>query len=129
MSTRAIIALPAKDGYETAWCWNNGGPSNLGRELRRYFKSEELVRKLIGEHSFSTVLGPYGLADIMSKFQEDDDKIICLPNARFVLKHGCQGGVVAGKAPDGHFGSIEEMLQEDLNYIYVFENGKWKTYK
>ena len=39
------------------------------------------------------------------------------------------GGVVAGAEPDGYFKTIDEMLEQDLNYVYVFEDGKWKTYK
>lgn len=123
MSTRAIIALPVGKGYETAWCWNDGGPDNLGYELRRYFKDEASVRQLIKEHSFSTIVGPRTIIGYM----REGDKCICLSN-RFLLKHPYDGKVVEG-GKNGFFQTVDEMLQCDLNYVYVFENGKWKTYK
>ena len=130
MSTRAIIALPVMGGFETAWCWNDGGPANLGAELRRYFTTEKDVRQLIDEHSFSTILGPRHIEECMNK----GDTAVAIPvnassSLRFALKHPHDGSVVEGKGKYGFFKSISDMLECDLNYVYVFENGKWKTYK
>ena len=125
MSTRAIIALPAKKGYNTAWCWNDGGPESLGRELRKYFTDEECVRQLVNLHSFSSIRGPRTVAEVMS----DEDTAVVLGNLRYALMHPHDGKVVAGKGEHGHFKDIKEMLEQDLNYVYVFEDGKWKTYK
>ncbi len=125
MSTRAIIALPTPKGYITAWCWNDGDPNNLGRELRSYFKSESHVRQLIKEHSFSTILGPRTITEYMS----DGDTACALSNLRYLLKHPYNGNVVAGTGKYGFFKSIDDMLQQDLNYVYVFNDGKWETYK
>lgn len=125
MSTRAIIALPTEGGYNTAWCWNDGGPQNLGRELRTYFKEEWLVKLLIEEHSFSSIWGPKTIKEYMLK----DDTAVVLPNVRFLLKHPHNGKVVAGSGEYGFFSDVKEMLEQDINYVYVFENGKWKTYK
>ena len=43
--------------------------------------------------------------------------------------HSNDGKVIAGKGKHGFFNTLNEMLGQDLNYVYVFENGKWKTYK
>lgn len=125
MSTRAIIALPTKKGYITAWNWYDGGPENLGRELRKYFTTESLVRQLISIHSFSTIFGSKSINDYML----DGDTAVALSNNRYALVHPHQRKVVAGSGKWGFFKTIEEMLGQDLNYVYVFENGKWKTYK
>ncbi len=125
MSTRAIIALPTSKGFITSWCWNDGSPNNLGRELRKYFKDEDDVRQLLRLHSFSSIWGPRTIKEAMS----DGDTAVVLSNLRFVLMHPYNGKVVAGKGKHGYFRTLEEMLGQDLNYVYVFEDGKWKTYK
>ena len=124
MSTRAIIALPTPTGFITTWCWNDGNPNNLGYELKRYFKEEKYVRQLISLHSFSSIWGPREINDVMS----DGDTLIAL-NSRCVLMHPHNGKVVAGKGEFGYFKSVKEMLEEDINYVYVFKNGKWEMYK
>ncbi|SFU94530.1 hypothetical protein [Butyrivibrio sp. M55] len=125
MSTRAIIALPVKGGYETCWNWNDGGPSYLGKELRTYFKDEASVKSLIQTKSFSTILGPRSINDYM----KEGDRAEALPNGRYLLLHKYQGGVIDGEGDNAFFKTIDDMLQCDINYVYVFENGKWKTYK
>ncbi len=124
MSTRAIIALPTPKGYITAWCWNDGGPETLGRELRTYFTDEDSVKQLLDLHSFSTICGPRTI----NEYMRDGDKAVVLSNTRFVLMHPHDGKVVAG-SDKGMFENVEDMLEQDLNYVYVFNNGKWKTYK
>ncbi|MBP5331912.1 MAG: hypothetical protein J6Y89_08690 [Lachnospiraceae bacterium] len=125
MSTRAIIALPTKKGYITAWNWNDGSPECLGQELKKYFKTEDDVRSLVSLHSFSTIFGPKQI----SEFVNDGDTAVMVANNRWVLQHPHDGKVVAGSGAHGFFRTIENMLEQDLNYVYVFENGKWKTYK
>ncbi len=46
-----------------------------------------------------------------------------------MYKHN--GKTVAGNGKYGFFRNIEDMLGQDLNYVYVFdpENNQWKTYK
>lgn len=128
MSTRAIIALPIDGGYETAWNWNDGSPSSLGTELRRYFKTEEQVRELIKEHSFSIICGKKDKDDLIQNYGTAEEEFKKLSNNRYILQHNRDGGVVEG-GENGFIKTINEMLKYDLNYVYVFENGKWKTYK
>ena len=56
MSTRAIIAYPVKDGYITAWQWDDGYHDNLGIKLEEEFTKEDDVKELISYHSFSCVV-------------------------------------------------------------------------
>ena len=130
MSTRAIVAIPVKDGYETAWCWNDGSPSNLGQELRKYFKTQAQVRELIKEHSFSFVCGKKFKKEMLEQFPEQvtENNFKLLSNKRYVLQHNHDGKVVCG-GENGFFTTIQEILEHDLNYVYVFENYRWKTYK
>ena len=127
MSTRAIIAykMPNYGTYATAWCWNDGGPENLGRELRRYFKDKTQVMELIKLHSFSTILGPKSII----KFMHEGDRAVCLSNNRFPLLHPHNGIVVEGRGELAYFDTIEDMLDQDVNYVYIFEDNKWITYK
>ena len=130
MSTRAIIAIPVKGGFETAWNWNDGSPMNLGRELRRYFKTKDQVKELITLHSFSTICGNKEKKELLHLFPNytTEDNFIKLSNNRYALQRDYDGHVVVGKE-NGFFESIKEMLEQDLNYVYVFKNGEWKTYK
>ncbi len=132
MSTRAIIAIPTKKGYKTAWCWSNGFPDCLGAKLRRYFKTEEEINELINLHSFSYIYSEREAEKRMKGFDLEyatNSSYVRLYNNAHVLMDEHDGKVVAGRGPYGFFKDIDEMLDQDLNYVYVFENGKWETYK
>lgn len=134
MSTRAIVAIPQKGGYVTAWCWNDGMPDSLGRELRTYFMDKASIQELIELHSFSTVCGEKLKKELMTEFPQQYEgekagKFVKLSNNRYALMWTNNGNVVAGAEPDGFFKTIDEMLGQDINYVYVFEDGKWITYK
>ena len=135
MSTRAIIAVPEEKGFSTVWVWSDGMPDNLGRELRNYFTDKASIQELLELHSVSCICGEQVKKDLMTDFPErfggDDPeaKFLQFSNGRYALMDGNDGNIVVGKAPYGHMDTIEEMLGQDLNYVYVFEDGKWKTYK
>ena len=133
MSTRAIIALPTAKGYITAWRWCDGDPATTGAELRKYFKNEETVRELIYSHSFDGIWGPSVLKDasIMKAVSSGIKSLKKLSNGRYLTQAPHMGKVVAGAGKYGFFKDTEEMLAQDINYLYVF-NPKtcgWKTLK
>ena len=130
MSTRSIIALPTDSGYITAWNWNDGGPENLGYELKNHFESEPQIRELIDHHSFSCVCDDACKTALITAWPSmvSEKDFIKLSNGRYIKKDRHHGKVVAG-GENGFFESVDEMLEQDLNYVYVFEDGKWKTYK
>ena len=138
MSTRAIIAIPTEKGYKTAWCWNDGFPDNLGRILRTKFKTKELADELVGHHSFSCLMTAKEVEEHKEWRKKNgigvndwDIKYIVLSNGCVLLSYPYNGKTVAGKGKYGFFSNIEDMLGQDLNYVYVFEEetGKWKMYK
>jgi excinuclease UvrABC helicase subunit UvrB len=132
MSTRAIIAIPVDGGYNTAWCWNDGYPDNLGQTLRRKFKTREQVLEIVESHSFSSLMTKRIKADYdeLCKSQCMDPATYKeLSNGTFLKIDPHHGGVVAGEGENGFFENVKQMLEQDLNYVYVFENDKWKTYK
>lgn len=135
MSTRAIVAVAEEKGFSTVWVWNDGMPDSLGRELRTYFMDKASIQELLELHSVSSICGEKMKKDLMTDFPErfggDDPyaKFIQLSNGRYALMDINDGNIVVGKAPYGHMDTIEEMLGQDLNYVYVFEDGHWKTYK
>ncbi len=127
MSTRAIIAKPVRGGYETAWCWNDGGLANLGYDLA-YFRSEEDVDSLINLHSFSCI-GDREEMKWWKRYNALGDKITELPNGMFARQHIHNGNVVAGEGENGFFRDIRTMLEQDLSFVYVFRDGKWDIYR
>lgn len=127
MSTRAIVAKPVEGGYETAWCWNDGGLAGLGYDLT-YFKTEEDVNGLIKLHSFSR-LGDYEEKRWWERYNMSGDRITELPNGMYARQDEHHGNVVAGEGENGFFRDIRAMLEEDLSFVYVFRNGKWDIYR
>lgn len=130
MSTRAIIAYPVKDGYITAWQWDDGYPENLGIKLKREFTKEDDVKELLSYHSFSCVVSEQEKNELIKEFPDTltEKEFIRLSNGMFILFYPFSGGVIEGE-DDGFFLSVEEMLQCDLNYVYVYNSGKWEVYK
>ncbi len=136
MSTRAIIAVPTAKGYKTSWNWCDSFPDDLGKTLRTKFTTKNLVDELISYHSFEAV---YTRSEFESYVRWRAENLIHSDGKRFIeLSNGCvlsmdihHGKTVAGSGKYGFFRTIDEMLEQDLNYVYVFEteSGKWKTYK
>jgi hypothetical protein len=136
MSTRAIIAVPTAKGYKTAWCWCNGFPEAIGKTLKTKFTTKAHTEELDSYHSFQTVhTRVEHNRHITWRKKEnihfEDDKFIELSNGCFLMMQLHNGKTVAGSGKYGFFRTIDEMLEQDLNYVYVFEteSGKWKTYK
>ena len=125
MSTRAIIAIPTENGYTGAWNWYDSFPNVLGRILRSNFKTLEQAEKLISYKAFGSIYTAKEKAEI----DKLNNYIEISGNSKkpLFLSHI---GVDIEKHPfPYHFDSIADMLAQDINYVYVFENGKWNTYK
>lgn len=127
MSTRAIIAIPTAKGYRTAWQWCDGFPYDLGKKLRNKFNTPELAKELVSHISFSSVMTKAEKEDYESDFTYGDFKE--LSNGLFLHVDSHDGRPVAGSGRYAFFKNIKDMLGQDLDYVYVFENGKWVTYK
>ena len=131
MSTRAIIAIPTPKGFITAWNWNDGGPENLGHELKKYFKSKSQVMELINAHSFNIVCGDELKDELMRLYPKwnTEENYTKLSNGRYIKQEPFGGKVVAGSGKYGFFHTLKDMLDQDLNYVYVFNDGEWEMYK
>ena len=57
-----------------------------------------------------------------------EDRFISLSNGTFLHMDKHDGKVVSGTGRYGFFRSIKRMLEEDIDYAYVFTDGKWKTF-
>ena len=124
MASRALIARCITNGFFSSWCWVNGDPINTGEMLRKYFKSDEEVDELI---SYKSILG------IFKDPADDNNKNISgiytkLKNGLY-LKHDDGEKIVVSGGRDGFFPSLSTMMKESVQYIYVFDNGSWITYK
>ncbi len=129
MSTRAIIAVPTAKGYKTAWCWNDAFPNDLGKKLRSKFTTKELADELVSHHSFSSLFSKKEKEDVEKEWPIHFGEFVELSNGSFILMHEHMGKTVAGSGKYGFFRTIQEMLGQDLNYVYVFNNGKWDLHK
>ena len=124
MSSRAIIASSIKNGYFSSWCWVNGDPVNIGKILRTNFMEQDEIEELI---SYKSILG------IFKDPSEDNHEFLTgsfakLKNGLYVKYDDGMDTVVSGGL-NGFFPTISTMLKENVQFIYVFDEGTWKTYQ
>lgn len=124
MSNRALIARRITNGYFSAWCWINGEPGNMGEILRAYFTSDEYVDELV---SYKSILG------IFKDPSDDNNKNIDgsykqLKNGFYVKYDDGEKTVVSG-GRDGFFPTITIMMNEYVQFVYIYDDGKWITYR
>ena len=135
MSTRAIIAVPTAKGYRTAWVWNDAFPNDLGKKLKTKFNTEQLVKELISYVSFGSVVTKKEKEDYEKSFADDMKNSNAfgyfkeLSNGLFLHIYPHNGKPVVGSGRYAFIKTIDEMLGQDLDYVYVFNNGEWETYK
>ena len=136
MSTRALIAMPYKQGFMACWNWYDAYPSDMGARLRTSFKTVDSVKQLIQQGMIGRV---YTTAEILSLFGETALKTGSTASGdSFFVKLDIpkSKGLYVSRAArydnkPKFYRSIKDMLQEDINYVYVFdpEKLKWSTYK
>lgn len=124
MSSRAIIANSIKNGYFSSWCWVNGDPVNIGKILRTNFITRDDIEELI---SYKSILG------IFKDPSEDNHEFLTgsfakLKNGLYVKYDDGMDTVVSGGL-NGFFPTIATMMNENVQFIYVFDDGDWKTYQ
>ena len=125
MSTRAIFAKSLADGtFIGGWQWNDGG-SYTASELNKKLSSEEAVDKLIA-------LGQWNV--IYTKKELECHKKWCETNRNIdftsvytvtqIGKYYVLQDVRVATRPLPHtenYKSLEEMLEQDINFVYVFQ--------
>lgn len=127
MSTRAIVGYKRTDGTIIgAWCWNDG--YNVKDDLKRDFKSLLDVEFILEAGMFSTIFSKKEYEDftkwatnenidISEKIFTHYGKSIIMQDAHHIEEEPVE------------YKNIEEVLGQDINIAYIFENGEWKEYK
>ena len=127
MSTRAIVGFKRAD--ETivgAWNWNDG--YDIKNDLKRDFKSLLDVNFIIEIGMFSTIFSQKEYEDFVewAKTENIDisDKVFIKYGKSIIMqdKHHIDREPVEYK-------NMEEVLAQDINVAYIFEDGEWKTYR
>ena len=129
MSTRAIIATPTENGYVGAWNWYDSFPNVLGRKLQSNFKTLEQAKELISYKAFGSIYTAEEKAEYDEKTTIFNNCIEISGVSKKPLYLSYIGIDIEKHPFPYHFDSIADMLEQDINYVYVFENGKWVTYK
>lgn len=127
MSTRAIIGIKRDDGAILgAWQWNDG--ADLEDLLNRYFGSDEAAEDLVHLGVFSSLM----TTDDAESVKIDLLKIgIC---SHYIPFHGAavfpadKRGQFFEGVPTVYAG-LEDALEQDINYVYLWENGRWQMYE
>lgn len=131
MSTRAVVGILNADGTVTAgWQWNDS--MNLPPILKKYFKTEEDVRKLASYGMWNNLFSPI---DRDYKYF----KAICMePGTHYYMKDVCKchmlkespndsaksfegdEGIVVNADGSMTFESVDRAKKEDCNYVFLF---------
>ena len=129
-NSNALVAQEISGGnYISLWV-RYGDPKLLGQALKKHFKTSVDVSSLISERSVTAVEGPKtGFQGELTRNNGTYRKPIGKGSVLVNKEKG--DGVQKAGIPGtyGGFSSLEELLNSDVQYVYVFSNGKWKTYQ
>lgn len=126
MSTRAIIGMKEGDAIVGAWCWSDG--NNVIYNLKKDFRTEEGAKFLINMGTFNTIF----FREDAEEFKEwrrangipSDETEFITYGESVVLREKRHETERAGRYAD-----LEEAMDQDVNVVYLFESGQWKTYR
>lgn len=126
MSTRAYIGIKNSNETVTAiYNHSDGGLDNLGHLLRKYFKTEEQVRELIGIGSISSIQDMETYRYCKSKFSlfnENEWK-----NLNSVIGIKVHLMPISTEESEKELNNIEEAIGYIIGHAYLFvpEENKW----
>lgn len=127
MSTRAIVGYKRTDGTVVgAWCWNDG--YNIKKDLERDFTSLVDVNFLLEAGMFNTIYTEKEYNDFLEWAKSENIDLsekIFIPYGRSII---VQDKRHIDTEP-AEYKSMEEVMGQDINIAYVFENGEWKEYR
>lgn len=127
MSTRAIVGYKRTDGTVVgAWCWNDG--YNIKKDLERDFTSLVDVNFLLEAGMFNTIYTEKEYSDFLEWAKSENIDLsekIFIPYGRSII---VQDKRHIDTEPS-EYESMEEVMDQDINIAYVFENGEWKEYR
>lgn len=127
MSTRAIVGYKRIDGTIVgAWNWNDG--YDIKNDLKRDFKSLLDVEFILEVGMFSTIYSQKEYEDFVEWAKAEGIDI----SDKVFTKYGksiiSQDKHHIGREPV-EYKDIEDVLAQDINVAYIFEDGEWKEYR
>ena len=127
MGTRSYISKKNKSGYKTIYCHWDGYPEKpgVGWTLRKYYTYPKKVNELIALGDISSLRQFIG-----NKHDFDKDHDLASKKGWTTAYHRDRGERWADVKPQT-FKNKEDLRDAAKEswayYLYIFENGKWKT--
>lgn len=125
MSTRCWIALANErnSGYRRIYCHNDGHPNRVGKILAEHYTDRDKVEKLISLGGISSLGEKIEPTDPKHSFETPEKGVT-------VFYTRDRGENWAINAPGKNF-DLPDLVsavigQGDIEYLYVFERGKWQ---
>lgn len=125
MSTRSNVGIKEGNKFKYIYVHFDGYPTGVGSTLRKYYTDPAKVKKLIDLGDCS-VLGR-DLDPEREKFDDYKSKVLNENGSLFYGRDRGEKGVEA-RTQDWDEYQKEQLNDVWIEYIYVFENGKWKGY-
>jgi len=117
MATRSYILIKDKNSYKGVYCHWDGYPDNNGVLLTRYYKNKRKIKQLISLGNLSSLNQKVFPRKSHSHSKPLKGVTIAYHRDRQENFHN----VIFEKESFNNF-------LRDVDYVYVFDNGKWKCY-
>lgn len=125
MSTRSHVGIKEGNKFRYIYVHFDGYPTGVGATLRKHYTDPKKVEELISLGDCS-VLGDV-LEPEREKFDDYKSKVLNENGSLFYGRDRGEKGVEA-RTQDWDEYQKEQLNDVWIEYIYVFENGKWKGY-
>ncbi len=123
MSTRALIGLAKGDKYWTVYVHHDGYPEYLGKILKEYYNTKAKARKLISLGDLSFVGKEIGRKHTFDSYNYEKHHDWTIAYGRDLEEENTQPKLLTKK------GIAKRAENELAEYVYLFDNGKWHSYK
>lgn len=118
MATRSYILLKSKNSYEGIYCHNDGYPEYNGVLLQRHYNKMIKIKKLLSLGNISSLRSKYFPRKTHSFYAPLHDVTVSYHRDR-------------NEDFDNvslQYNDLQISLEDDIDYIYIFENGKWNCF-
>ena len=123
MSTRGLIGIKTREGWKTIYNHSDSYPEYLGKMLHEHYSTRDKAEELVDLGDLSFVGPEIGEKHNFDKAYEEHPK--------WTLAYGRDRG-----ESDTHprtYKTLEEVHnraeRSGAEYVYLFDNGKWKAYE
>ena len=127
MSTRAIIGVRNNQGGITgAWCWSDG--YDIFNDLKRDFSSDAGIDYILNMGMFSTIFSKKEAEEFKSWRKENGIEVDETEFFNYGNSVILQDKIYRDREAE-HYKDLDEVLDQDINVAYIYENGKYEIYK